>query len=200
MILPIHRSVSVKSGTEQHSGTGDPSGSRQRGTLNLISASFAFYLSAISFHDRELCRFKAHGIRQWYVICHGRKRGPVLLQSQWKLLVIFSCMERPSLPNSQNYLKLQMALKPLVLWLYGRAHRCARRGAFCFLWRLFQHCLHMTATTEAGELGTGNIEPKPYVRGLGYFRIFSIYNICPHSPLFASKLWRVRQSGIKRDG
>lgn len=57
LVIPlIHRSMPVKSSVEKHSGAGDPSsGSSQRGTLKLISASFAFYLSAISFHDRELC-------------------------------------------------------------------------------------------------------------------------------------------------
>lgn len=32
-------------------------------------------------------------------------------------------LERPSLPNSQNYIKLQMALKTLVLWFCGCVHK-----------------------------------------------------------------------------
>lgn len=96
--------------------------------------------------------------------------GPLLLRFQRKLLVIFSCTERPSFPKSQNYIKLQMALKTLVLWLCGCVHKCIRKGTFHFLERLFQNCLCMTATIETGELGPGNIELKPYVRELEVFQ------------------------------
>lgn len=78
-LLLIYRSAHVKTDMEPQSGAEAPSGQagRQKGTLNFISALFAFYLRNISFYESAVPLFSPLKAVMVWGMSWEEERGPI---------------------------------------------------------------------------------------------------------------------------